>query len=292
MAVSPSPVAVAFLGPEGTFSSDALRAASMDLPIEVAPVAVATIHDAIVAVERSTVDRAFVPVENSIDGAVRPTLDALAFDAAGVSIVGEFDFPVDHSLIARDRYSLDAIERVISHAQPLAQCARYLRDQLPQAVTIGAASTAQAVQEVVASPQPWAAIGTVSAATLYGGVVLERGIEDEPDNVTRFIWVGRHGAGTAGEGPWRTTLIFSELGADHPGALVDALTEFSSRGVNLTRIQSRPLRRGIGRYMFFVDLEGSDRDPAVAGAIAGLESKAGEVRVLGSYPVRSVPAVG
>ncbi len=105
--------------------------------------------------------------------------------------------------------------------------------------------------------------------------------------MTRFVWIAPAGAGASGEGPWRTTLIFSELGEDRPGALVDALMEFSSRGINLTRIESRPRRAGLGSYMFFVDLEGRADDPAVREAIEGLRAKADNVRVLGSYPVRS-----
>jgi prephenate dehydratase len=116
-------------------------------------------------------------------------------------------------------------------------------------------------------------------------VVLREGVEDTPDNVTRFVWIAPAGTKPAGDGPWRTTLVFSELGADHPGALVEALTEFSNRQVNLTRIESRPRRRGLGRYMFFIDLDGAEEEPAVAEAIDGLRRKAESVRILGSYPV-------
>jgi prephenate dehydratase len=117
--------------------------------------------------------------------------------------------------------------------------------------------------------------------------VLCEGVEDEPDNLTRFVWIAPAGTSASGDGRWRTTLCFSELGADHPGALVEALTEFSSRDVNLTRIESRPLRRGLGRYMFFIDLDGPASDAAVAAAIEALREKAENVRVLGSYPIES-----
>jgi prephenate dehydratase len=113
-------------------------------------------------------------------------------------------------------------------------------------------------------------------------------VEDAPDNVTRFVWLARNGtARPDGAGGWRTTLVFSELGADHPGALVEALTEFSSREVNLTRIESRPLRRGLGRYLFFIDLDGRADDQTVSAAIEGLREKAESVRILGSYPIES-----
>jgi len=135
------------------------------------------------------------------------------------------------------------------------------------------------------SVRPWAAIGARAAAELYGCVVLREGIEDEADNITRFVWIAPAGNAPEGDGPWRTSLVFSELGADHPGALVDALHEFSSRGVNLSRIESRPLRQGLGRYMFFCDLEGAVDDGPVAEALDALRAKAESVRILGSYPI-------
>ena len=275
---------ITYLGPEGTFSDDALRAAvgARDVDADPRP----TVYDAIAAVAEGRADRAFVPFENSIEGAVRATLDTLAFDAHEVAIAGEYDHPVSHSLIARTELELDAIEAVLSHPQASAQCARFIRESLPRAETRAAASTAEAVRLVSESDQPWAALGAGSAAELYGGVVLREGVEDEPDNVTRFVWIAPAGTTVEGDGDWRTSLIFSELGEDHPGALVDALTEISSRGVNMTRIESRPLRRGLGRYMFFIDLDGPESDATVAEAIDALRDKAESVRVLGSYPIQ------
>jgi prephenate dehydratase len=274
---------VAYLGPAGTFSEDALREAVAGAAID--PLPQPTIYDAIVAVDEGRAERALVPFENSIEGSVRTTLDALAFDAPSVAIVGEHDQPISNNLIARTELELGQIEVVLSHPQASAQCAEFIRAELPQAEVRAAASTADAVREVAAREQPWAALGGAAAAEIYGCVVLRPGVEDDDDNVTRFIWLAPAGVAAAGTGPWKTTLSFSELGADHPGALVEALTEFSSRGVNLTRIESRPLRRGLGRYMFFVDLEGSGEDEPVGRAIDGLRAKAENVRVLGSYPI-------
>jgi prephenate dehydratase len=245
----------------------------------------ATIYDAVAAVGDGGADRALVPFENSIEGSVRATLDALAFDAPAVVIVGEHDQPISSNLIAREPLDLDRIEVVISHPQASAQCSRFIRSELPRAEVRSASSTAEAVRAVAASERPWAALGAASAAPLYECVILRSGVEDEADNVTRFVWLAPAGTEPAGEGPWKTTLSFAELGADHPGALVEALTEFSSRDVNLTRIESRPLRRGLGRYMFFCDLEGAVADPPVAEAIDALRDKAESVRVLGSYPL-------
>jgi prephenate dehydratase len=235
-------------------------------------------------VERGDADRALVPFENSIEGAVRATLDAIALDTDGVTIVGEHDYPIRHSVIARDRIELDAVEVVVSHPQASAQCARFIREEMPRAEVRAAPSTADAVRQVAESKEPWAALGTGTAAKIYGCTVLREGVEDVPDNVTRFVWIAPAGTEAAGPEPWKTSLVFSELGADHPGALVDALLEFSSRAVNLTRIESRPLRQGLGRYMFFIDLEGRITEDVVAEAIEGLRSKAESVRILGSYP--------
>ena len=273
---------VAFLGPAGTFSEDALRAAAGEAEIDALPRA--TVYAAIRAVAEGEADRALVPFENSIEGSVRSTLDTLAFEIKDVTIAGEHAHPIRNSLIARTELPLDRIEVVLSHPQANAQCARFIREHLPAATVRAAASTADAVRQVAQSDEPWAALGAASAARIYDSVVLRDGVDDGADNVTRFVWIAPAGTKPEGTGPWRTTLVFAELGADHPGALVDALTEFSSRDVNLTRIESRPLRQGLGRYMFFCDLEGAASNPEVAAAIAGLRSHCEVVRVLGSFP--------
>ena len=276
---------VAYLGPAGTFSEDALLSAAGES--EVDPVPATTVHDAIQAVARGEAALALVPFENSIEGSVRSTLDALAFDGDEVTVVGQHDHPIRHSLIARSALEPGRVEVVLSHPQVLAQCARFLREELPGAEVRAAASSAEAIRAVSREAAPWAALGASSAAALYGCTVLREGVEDEADNVTRFVWIAPADAQPAGEGEWRSTLVFSELGEDHPGALVDALTEFSSRAVNLIRIESRPLRQGLGRYMFFIDLEGKLDEGPVADAVAGLRTKAESVRIIGSYPVTS-----
>ncbi|HEX5714435.1 MAG TPA: prephenate dehydratase [Solirubrobacterales bacterium] len=274
---------IAYLGPAGTFTEDALGEAAGSTEFE--PLRTATIHDAILAVERGEAERALVPFENSIEGSVRGTLDTLAFEAEAVTIVGEHDYAVRAHLIVREATDLGAIEAVLSHQQPLAQCARFLREQLPGVETRSVSSTAAAVRMVAESVRPWAAIGARAAAELYGCEIVREGIQDEADNVTRFVWIAPAGTAPTGDGPWKTALVFSELGEDHPGALVNALREFSDREINLTRIESRPMRQGLGRYMFFCDLEGAETDPVVAEAIAALRDKAESVRILGSYPL-------
>jgi prephenate dehydratase len=276
-------VRIAYLGPAGTFTEDALRE-TREAGAEYEPLRTPTIRDAILAVEQGEAEVALVPFENSIEGSVRSTLDTLAFDAHGVTIVGEHDFAVRPVLVAREPLELEQVERVLSHPQPLAQCARFLREQLPEAELQSMESTAAAVEVISESWDKWAAIGAHSAAELYGCTILREGIEDEANNVTRFVWIAPEGAQVAGGNAWKTSLVFSELGEDHPGALVNALQEFSSREVNLTRIESRPLRLELGRYMFFCDLVGSISEPAVEQAVDALRSKADSVRILGSYP--------
>ena len=274
---------VAYLGPAGTFTEDALGEAAPGAEYEAQRTA--TIREAILAVEAGDADRALVPVENSIEGSVRDTLDTLAFDTEEATIVGEYDYAVRAHLLAREELELGRVEAVLSHEQPLAQCARFLREQLPGVELRSVSSTAAAVRMVSESVRPWAAIGSRAAAALYGCRIVREGIQDQADNVTRFVWIAPAGTEPVGSGPWKTSLVFSELGEDHPGALVDALGEFSSRRINLTRIESRPLRQGLGRYMFFCDLEGAAADAVVAEAISALRGKAESVRLLGSYPV-------
>jgi prephenate dehydratase len=202
-----------------------------------------------------------------------------------VTIVGEHDYRVRVHLIAREGVGVEDVEAVLSHPQPLAQCQRFLRERFGAVEQRSVSSTAAAVRMVSESSRPWAALGARAAASLYDCELLLEGVEDSDDNVTRFVWIAPEGAEPLGAGPWKTSLVFSEVGADHPGALVECLSEFSDRGINLTRIESRPLRQGLGRYMFFCDLEGPETDSGVAEAIAALRTKAASVRILGSYPV-------
>ena len=274
-----------YLGPPGTFSEEAVRAADPGAHDERVPFA--TIHETVMAVQDGTVDRALVPIENSLEGGVSATLDALAFDAPDVEIVGEAVLAIRNCLIARSELALDAIETVVSHPQPLGQCARFLRDNLPNASVRATTSTADAVREVAASDRPWAALGPGSAAALYGCHVLRDGVDDERDNATRFVWLARAGTSPAGEGAlagWKTSVVFAGAGDQAPGWLVRCLSEFAFRGVNLTRIESRPRRARLGHYLFHVDMEGSAGDPSVADAIAALGRHCEEVRLLGSYP--------
>jgi prephenate dehydratase len=229
------------------------------------------------------VDRAIVPIENSLEGSVNATLDTLVFEAEEVSIVGEVVHPIQHCLIGRAPLALDRIERVVSHPQATAQCSIFIRDHLPNATVVSANSTADAVRIVAEANQPWAALANRLSAQLYGCDVLEAGVEDTPENETRFVWLARERDPLPrGDGGWKTSVVFWGL-PDTPGALVSVLQAFAQGGVNLSKIESRPLKQGLGRYMFFADLEGSEADAAVLSALNAVREKVGTLRVLGSY---------
>jgi prephenate dehydratase len=274
---------VAFLGPEGTFTEEALLASRREADVD--PVPEPTVYDCVMAVHEGRVDQAIVPIENSLEGSVTATLDALALETDRVAIVGELVHPIQHCLIARTPLPLDRIERVVSHPQASAQCARFIRDRLPGALVISANSTADAVRLVAESDGPWAALGNRLSARLYGCEVLESGVEDMPENETRFVWLAPSGslAPAAGDRDWKTSVVFWGL-PDAPGALVSVLREFAERDVNLSKIESRPRKQRLGRYIFFADLIGRESDPPVVSALDAVRAKVEVLRTLGSYP--------
>lgn len=289
-----APVAVSvdgagYLGPEGTFSEEALLGSAA--PDAVLPVAIASIRDAVMAVHQGTLRWALVPLENSVEGSVAVTLDTLAGEAPDVSIVGEVVLAVRHHLIAAAPLALKQVETVVSHPHVPGQCVRFLSEELPHASIVAASSTAEAVRLVCAQAGGRsAAIGTELAAEIYGGTVLATGIQDRADNETRFIWLARGKSASApplraAAGPdSKTSVVFWGAGAGRSGWLVRCLDEFAERAINLTRIESRPMRERLGLYMFFVDLQGELSDPRVDAALRGLGGLCEQVRVLGSYP--------
>ena len=269
---------VGYLGPAGTYSEEALRASA---PAGIEEVPYPTIYEAVMAVHDGEVDRAVVPIENSLEGAVSVTLDTLALEATDVRIVAEVVHPIHHCVVAAERLDLAEVKRVISHPQATAQCRRFLRERLAGAELVVAPSTADAVLSVRDSSAGDVALGSRLAAELYGCQVLVADVEDHPDNVTRFVWLAP--AAEAEESGGKTSLVFWGGGDQSPGWLVHALQELADRGVNLTRIESRPRRTSLGHYMFFVDLEGGAGDPAVTDALAALRGQVEVLRVLGSY---------
>jgi len=290
-------VRAGYFGPEGTFTHEALLAASAGGQ-RLQPIPFPTIYDTVMAVHAGEVQRALVPIENSLEGSVNATLDTLAMETESVAILGEVVHPIRHCLIARTSLDLREIRVVVSHPQASGQCARFIRTRLPAAELMAGSSTAEAVRTVAAHDGPWAALGTRAAAERYGCQVLLAGVEDVPDNETRFVWLGRSGeppgapgaAGTADTpsiesgGAFKTAIVFWGEGSESPGWLVACLGEFAARGVNLTRIESRPRKQGLGSYMFFADLDGAAHDAPVADSLAALAAHVETLRVLGSFP--------
>jgi prephenate dehydratase len=272
----------AYLGPPGTVSDEALSAAAPD----VEGVPLPTLRDVVLAVQTGRLERALAPVENALEGGVDPVLDALALEAPDVALVGEHVHPVSYCLAAGRELALEDITMVLSHPQATGQCARWLAERLPGAAVVPAASTADAVREVAAEAGGTrAAIGTRLAARRYGGVMLAEDLEDDPGNATRFAWLARTADAPPPpeEGPAKTALVFWGAGSDAPGWLVACLAGFAGQAINLTRIESRPLRSRMGEYMFFLDLEGSVAERRVQRALAALRAHADVVRVLGSF---------
>lgn len=289
---------VGYLGPEGTFSEEALLAGVA--PDVVEPVGLPSIFETVGALRRGEVDWALVPIENSLEGSINVTLDLLAAEARDVTIVGEVLLRVRHSLIAAEALELSEIHTVLTHPQVPGQCTRFLREQLPRARVLAAGSTAEAVRAVVTGRRPGhAAIGTLLAARIYGGTVIREGIEDRADNETRFAWLARGSGEHAALPPmraqdlarakWKTSLVFWGLGAKRPGWLLRCLGAFARREINLTKIESRPRRERLGDYMFFVDFEGRLAESRVEQAIGSLRELCEEVHVLGSYPAALPP---
>jgi prephenate dehydratase len=287
---------VGYLGPEGTFSEEALLASAAPEAVEPAPLA--SIFDTVTALRSGAVDWAIVPIENSLEGSISVTLDLLVEQVGDVEIVGEAVLLVRHSLITCEPVELERIDTVITHPQVPGQCASFLRAELPLAQVRPASSTAEAVRAVVAAGRrEQAALGTVLAARIYGGTIVREGVQDRDDNETRFVWLARRSEGgsppplrDSATGAWKTSLVFWDPGADRPGWLVRCLDEFARRDINLTRIESRPRRERLGSYMFFADLQGRLEDAAVADAVAGVSSMCEEVRALGSYRVAARPS--
>jgi chorismate mutase/prephenate dehydratase len=268
------PVQIAYLGPEGTFSHQAARHQFGELA-QLA--SVPTIGEVFAAVEAGKVELGVVPVENTTEGIVTQTYDALAsFD---VTICAEIVLRISHDLLSRSG-RLDDVVRVASHPQPLAQCRRWLERRLPDAERVETASTAVAAQKAADDPGTAAIAGSI-AAGVYGLSVIESGIEDRRDNSTRFLVLGRHQPPESGSD--LTSVVFT-IRKDQAGALHRLLEPFARVGVNLTTIQLRPIHGKPWEYLFFIDLEGHRNDERVSAALAEAARVAHSSRVLGSFP--------
>lgn len=267
---------LAFLGPAGTFSEAA--ALLYDAEAELVP------FPSIVATARSVLngeaDEAITPIENSLQGAVTDTLDLLIHEP-DLRIKREVNLPVEHNLMAPQGTTIRDIQRVYSHPQALGQCRGYLERTLPGVELAASLSTAGSVDQAMHDDVPAAAIAPRRAAALYGAHILAKGIQDDDNNVTRFVVLAK--ADSAATGDDKTSICFS-FDEDKPGLLYGVMGAFADAGINLSKVESRPTRMGLGRYYFLVDLQGHRENPAVAQVLASVDEMASELKVLGSYP--------
>ena len=273
---------VGYLGPEGSFSHEAVS--TMD---SIEAIACDSLSDLLAAVADGTLDQGLVPLENAIEGTVSATIDGLVFDHDLV-IEQEIVIPIRLHLLTRRGGTLGEVKVVRSYVHALAQCRTYLH-------TLGVmveqtTSTSQAAREVADSNEPWAAVASSLAGQLFGLDVLASDIEDHPGNTTRFVVVGRE-AVAAPTGHDRTTIVCFQ-DTDRPGSLYAILGRFAARDINLTKLESRPTKRGLGDYCFVIEFEGHVADDVVADCLADLQAHLTRVKFLGSYPVTGEDATG
>lgn len=271
---------IGFLGPLGTFTEEALLTQEDYAAAALEPMA--TIGDVLDAVSTGRVDVGFVPIENAIDGVVRDTLDALIFDV-DLLIQREVVLDVRLHLMAPEGTSLEDVRRVVSYPVALAQCRRFVADRLPGAEVVAATSTADAARSVGERPERGtAAVAPRLAARLYGLRILAEDVEDFDGNQTRFVSLRPSGV-PAPTGHDRTSIVCFQ-DADRPGNLHGILGQFAARGINLTRLESRPTRQSLGAYCFAIDLAGHLADEVVADCLRDLRAELADVKFLGSYP--------
>lgn len=270
-----------YLGPEGTFTEAALLSCAPDPDADLRPYV--TVAEALQAVRGRDVDAALVPLENSVEGSVAQTLDELA-SGPPLVIVREVHLPVRFVVLGRPGVTLADVRSLATHPHALAQTRRWVAEHLSSVTVLPATSTAAAAAALADGTATWdAAIAAPIAAEVYGLPVLADDIADNPAAETRFVLVTRPSAPEPATGSDKTSLVLY-IGQDHPGALLEILTEFAVRGINLTRIESRPTGGGIGDYLFSVDIEGHVDDARVGEALIGLRRVCADVRYLGSYP--------
>lgn len=268
---------VGALGPRGTYSE---IAAWSQFKGRAEVVLYPTISDVVEAVARREVDAGVIPVESLREGSVGESLDALTW--ADVKIKGEIVMPITHALLGVKGSSIEKITQVLSHPQAIAQCREFLRKNLPMAEIVEMGSTARSAEQVSKLGQPHiAAIGPRMLAKIYNLQVLKDNIQSGEKNITRFLLIAKEDSRRTGRD--KTSIVFYTAN-DRPGILYEILGEFAARKINLTKIESRPSKKALGDYLFFIDLEGHREDRKVKEALRGVERKTAMLRVLGSYP--------
>ena len=272
---------VAFLGPEGTFTEEALLANMPDGGLH--PFPYPSIRDVLRAVQRGEVPLGIVAIENALEGSVPVTLDSLASGFEGLHIVREVTHPVHQMLVTKTEMPLDQITKVISIPHAYNQCRDFIHEQLGNVEHEATDSTAEAVRRVSRVNRPWAAVGTRLAAAMYECHIAAEDIEDAEDNRTRFVFVAREAAPQDLDARYKTSIVCG-IDQDEPGSLLLILSEFAYRHVNLNKVESRPSKQALGHYVFFIDVDGSLEDQPVAQALKCLACKLPWLKVLGSYP--------
>lgn len=276
---------IGYLGPVGSFSHEAAESMFPSNIYEHMPLP--SIPDVISNVDKGYVDLGVVPVENAIEGSVTATLDWLVHQV-DLPIVAEFVFPISQCILTHSNQihtPENQITKVLSHPQAIAQCRVYLTEKYPQAEWVFTDSTSQAAALVAESPnEPWVCIGAKQAAILNGLEVLETHAEDHPNNVTRFIVISKNGQTWKKDSKQYKTSLQITLPSDYPGALYQVLACFSWRKINLTHIESRPTKTGLGNYFFLIDAELPVDHVLLKGTIEEIEAIGCQTRVLGSYP--------
>lgn len=276
-------ISIAFLGPKGTYSDEAAQLFAQRLGGSAQFLECPSINTIFEQVDRARCDYGVVPLENSLEGAVTATLDNFAFNSSAC-ILGREVLPIHHNLVVGPDTDKANITSIASHPQGLAQCRRYINEHFPNATLITTASTAESVQKALTEPT-MAGIANGYAAHLYQARILEEEIEDHFGNETSFALIARQGSASVFTGEHYKTSLALFMKEDRPGTLLMILSEFAFAGLNLTMIQSRPTKQGLGDYMFFVDIDGRETDADVQTALNCLRLKLREVKILGSYPV-------
>lgn len=274
---------IGYLGPKGTFSHEAVIEYLGKNKDYIAN-DYNTIQDAIFAVQSGDLDEAIVPIENSLEGAINVTLDILATEVE-LNIKQEVVIAIKENLLVKKGTSIDGIKSILSHPQPLGQCRKYINTNFPDAVIRPVYSTAGAAEEVANGKGDSAAIGSMTAAKVYGLDVLASSIQDGDNNLTRFVVVSKRNCPKTGND--KTSIVFST--EDRPGSLYRVLDIFNLWDINMARIESRPAKNQLGRYIFFVDIIGHINDDDVKDALTMIRKKTSFFKLLGSYPVYQLP---
>ena len=269
---------IGFLGPKGTFSHEALLKYAKDMSYEACDYS--SIQELLQAVQNNEADEAIAPIENSIEGAVNATLDILAADV-DLLIKSELVIPVRENLLVKKGTSLNSIRHILSHPQPLGQCRNYISSRFPNAHIRATYSTAGAAEEGAGGAGDSAAIGSSAAADAYGLEIAEKDIHDCENNHTRFVVISHTDGDRTGND--RTSIVFTT--EDKPGCLYRVLDIFSLWDINMSKIESRPAKNQLGKYIFFVDISGHREDDDIRDALTMIKKKSSFFKFLGSYPV-------